>query len=62
MLCHLDIVWLAGTVQQLEEICLKCDCVMAGDLTGIMFNNVSDFSIRSVKYLPFYVKELHFIK
>ena len=45
-----------------EEICLKCDYVMAGDLTRIMFNHVIDFSTVSVKYLDFYVKVLHIIK
>ena len=33
----------------MEEICLKCDYVMAGDLSGIMFNHVSDFSTVSLK-------------
>ena len=35
----------------LEEICLKCDYVVAGDLSGIMFNHVSDFATVSVKSL-----------
>ena len=41
----------------MEGICLKCDYVMAGDPSGIMFNHVSDFSTVSMKSLVFYVKE-----
>ena len=40
----------------MEEICLKCDYVMAGDLTRIMFNHVIDFSTVSVKSLVFMSK------
>ena len=36
-----------------EEICLKCDYVMAGDLSGIMFNHVSEFPTVSKKSLFF---------
>ena len=39
-----------------EEICLKCDYVIAGDVSGIMFNHVGDFSTVSVKSSYFYVK------
>ena len=40
----------------MEEICLKCDYVIAGDVSGIMFNHVGDFSTVSVKSSYFYVK------
>ena len=40
--CNSDVI---NFVTSLEEICLKCDYVMAGDLTGIMFNHVSDFQL-----------------
>ena len=39
----------------------KCDHVMGGDQSGMMFDHVIDFSTVSVKFLGFYVKELHFI-
>jgi len=51
--------YVTSTVNEtLEEICLKCDYVMAGVLSGIMSDHVSDFSTVSVRSLVFYVKEL----